>query len=85
MTKQSLTPSERSQRRDTVVHEGIGMTGAFLLLFVTLKLTGYISWSWLWVLSPIWMAAALFLAIILVLFVIVLVSEIRVRSKKGKQ
>lgn len=25
------------------------------LLFVALKLTGYIQWSWWWVLSPIWM------------------------------
>jgi hypothetical protein len=22
--------------------------------FITLKLTGYINWSWWWVLSPIW-------------------------------
>lgn len=27
------------------------------LLFVGLKLTGYIAWSWLWVLSPVWISA----------------------------
>lgn len=24
------------------------------LIFITLKLTGYIVWSWWWVLAPIW-------------------------------
>lgn len=27
---------------------------ALTLLFVTLKLTGFIAWSWWWVLSPLW-------------------------------
>lgn len=33
-----------------------GLTGIELLtiLFVGLKLTGYINWSWWWVLSPVW-------------------------------
>lgn len=26
------------------------------VLFVGLKLTGHIAWSWIWVLSPIWIA-----------------------------
>lgn len=28
------------------------------LIFVTLKLTGYIAWSWWWVLSPLWLPFA---------------------------
>lgn len=28
------------------------------LLFVGLKLTGHIDWSWWWVLSPIWIVVA---------------------------
>ena len=32
----------------------LGLPGLSLLLFVVLKLTGVIAWSWLWVLSPIW-------------------------------
>ena len=31
---------------------------AVLAVFVTLKLTDTIDWSWLWVLSPIWMPLA---------------------------
>ncbi|KKK74843.1 hypothetical protein LCGC14_2879660, partial [marine sediment metagenome] len=29
---------------------GIGFFGLLTIVFVTLKLTGYIHWSWLWVL-----------------------------------
>lgn len=29
------------------------------VLFVGLKLTGYIDWSWWWVLSPIWISFAI--------------------------
>lgn len=35
------------------------------ILFVALKLTGYIEWSWLWVLSPLWLPPALILLIII--------------------
>lgn len=33
---------------------GIGFAGMLTLLFITLKLTGTIGWSWWWVLSPVW-------------------------------
>ncbi len=33
---------------------GIGLGTATALVFTTLKLTDHIDWSWLWVLSPVW-------------------------------
>ena len=33
---------------------GIGFTGALTILFIALKLLGKITWSWWWVLSPLW-------------------------------
>ena len=33
---------------------GIGFCGLLTVLFIGLKLTGFIAWSWLWVLSPMW-------------------------------
>lgn len=33
---------------------GIGLAGVLLIVFVVLKLTGLITWSWLWVLAPLW-------------------------------
>lgn len=32
----------------------IGFMGLLTILFIALKLTGVIAWSWWWVLSPIW-------------------------------
>lgn len=33
------------------------------ILFVGLKLTGYISWPWLWVLAPAWLPLLIWLAL----------------------
>ena len=35
------------------------------LIFITLKLTGYIAWSWWWVLSPLWAPPVFFLIVVL--------------------
>ena len=32
----------------------IGFLSLLALIFITLKLTGYIAWSWVWVLAPLW-------------------------------
>lgn len=47
---------------------GIDFVGLLTILFIGLKLTGYISWSWWWVLSPIWISAGV-VASLIVLFV----------------
>lgn len=33
---------------------GIGFCGMLTIAFIVLKLTGYITWSWWWVLAPTW-------------------------------
>lgn len=43
---------------------GIGFTGLLTILFIALKLTDVIGWSWWWVLSPIWISIAIVLLII---------------------
>ena len=35
---------------------GTSFTSLLLVLFIGLKLTGYITWSWVWVLSPLWIS-----------------------------
>ena len=51
----------------TKVQGSFPLWSILCLIFITLKLTGYIAWSWLWVLAPIWIP----ISIILVVFVIV--------------
>ena len=47
---------------------GIGFCGLLTVLFIGLKLTNYIDWSWWWILSPIW------IPVVLLIFIVMLVS-----------
>lgn len=49
---------------------GIGFLGLLAIAFIVLKLCNVIAWSWLWVLSPIWVPVALALAIILIIGIV---------------
>ena len=44
---------------------GIGFAGLLTIVFIVLKLTSYIQWSWVWVLSPIWITTAIALLILM--------------------
>lgn len=41
----------------------IGVLGPLGILFIALKLLGYIDWSWWWVTAPFWGGFALVIAI----------------------
>ena len=45
---------------------GISFGGLLAIVFITLKLTGYIDWSWWWVLSPFWIPLAIFFSVLFV-------------------
>ena len=52
---------------------GIGLTGVLFVVFLVLKLTGNIDWSWWWVTSPLWIPIALLGSIFIVaVFIIIL-------------
>jgi hypothetical protein len=55
---------------------GIGFTGLLTVLFVGLKLTGHITWPWLWVLSPIWISLLIGIAILTILFIVAIVTGV---------
>ncbi len=61
---------------------GIGFFGLLTILFIALKLLGYIDWSWWWVLSPIW-GCALFI-VLLIVGVIGAVIGIEVRQDRKR-
>ena len=46
---------------------GIGFFGLLTIVFITLKLTNYIDWSWWWVLSPLWIPFVVIVLVILLL------------------
>ena len=49
---------------------GIGFFGLLAIVFITLKLTGAIDWSWFWVLSPLWGPIALAIVILIIAILI---------------
>jgi hypothetical protein len=57
----------------TVQGPSIGFTGLLTILFIALKLTGVINWSWIWVLSPLWIPFAIFLVIAFIAMIIMMV------------
>ena len=55
---------------------GIGFLGALTILFIALKLTHVIDWSWWWVLSPIWIPVAVVLGIIAIVAIVMLIVKV---------
>ena len=52
---------------------GIGFYSLLAILFIGLKLGGVIAWSWLWVLSPLWIPLAIVLVIGIPILIIYLI------------
>lgn len=52
---------------------GIGFAGILTIVFIILKLLGKIDWSWIWVLSPLWIS----LIVTAILFTIVSIVFLR--------
>lgn len=56
---------------------GIGFFGLLTILFIGLKLTGYITWSWVWVLSPLWIPLAVGVIFLLIIAILAVATEKR--------
>lgn len=48
---------------------GIGILGIMFLIFMTLKLTGFIDWSWWWVTAPLWGGIVLTILIAIIIYI----------------
>lgn len=60
----------------TATGGGISFGGLLAILFIALKLTGYIDWSWWWVLAPLWAPVAILLvAFAVTMFIVVIASQ----------
>lgn len=47
---------------------GIGFAGLLTIVFIILKLIEKIDWSWIWVLSPIWIFTIVIFLIVSILY-----------------
>lgn len=66
--------------------EGTGFLGFLQLIFITLKLIGKIEWSWLWVLSPLWIPILFIILVISYTYLLCFTDKKKVdKSNKGKE
>jgi hypothetical protein len=54
----------------------VGLTTVLTLIFVVLKLVGTISWSWWWVLSPLWISFGFGITIFLIMLLIFIIASV---------
>lgn len=63
----------------------LSLTTILTIIFVILKLCGVLSWSWWWVLSPLWGSIAIFIIVAVLVWLfgcIVVIIERRKNKKK---
>lgn len=65
-----------SEENKRTVTGGIGFLDLLAIVFIVLKLLGKITWSWWWVLAPIWIPVAIVIGILLVYLIIIAVIAI---------
>lgn len=66
-------------KKQTVVRGGTSLFSVALittLVFFILKVTNVLAWSWVWVLSPLWIWAALLIGSLLLCFLVLLICVI---------
>lgn len=54
---------------------GIGFISALQIAFIVLKLCKVINWSWLWVLSPLWISTILGIIFIIIIGILLIISD----------
>ncbi len=64
---------------------GVGFCGLLTIAFIVLKLTGVIAWSWWWVLSPIWITAAITVGILLIMLITLIVVTVVKTANENKR
>lgn len=62
----------------------IGFVGILTIVLVVLKAFKLIDWSWLWVLSPLWISTSIVLGIIVIMLVISIIMGCVERGKSRK-
>ena len=78
----SLKLTEWKRINNKVVkNTGMGFSTALTLIFITLKLTKQINWSWIWIFSPIWITILGIVILLLVGFIIFTITD---KLKKRK-
>lgn len=60
-------------KNENTTRGGIGFFGLLAIAFIVLKLCNLITWSWLWVLAPIWLPIAITIAIMVIVHIVCII------------
>ena len=55
--------------------KSLGLADVLFIVFLVLKLTNTIDWSWWWVTSPLWLPIAIVLALLIIITIINTIRE----------
>ena len=72
MTKHLVAMSDTQQ----VTSGGFGLSTVVFIVFLILKLTNTIDWSWWWVTSPLWITAGFAIIVLLIVLLIAIFAAI---------
>ena len=67
-----------------VINKGAGLPTIITVVFVILKLLGYISWSWWWVLSPLWISLGITVLLWIVALICGIVASLFNQMREGE-
>ena len=67
--------NDKDESTSMSTNGGIGFLGTLTILFIALKLTHIIDWSWWWVLAQLWIPVAVVLGIIVIVAIVALIVK----------
>ena len=59
----------------TIVKSGTSLSTLLLVLFIAFKLSGVINWSWVWILSPVWIPLSVALIMIIIILIYAMIKD----------
>lgn len=82
MSLEELNKLVESRKQTVVINKGIGPLSLLGIAFVVMKIMGYITWSWWWVLAPFWIPICLALVLLVLIIGLVLLAATNVVNAK---
>lgn len=82
MSLEELNKLIESRKQTVVINKGIGPLSLLGIAFVVMKIMGYITWSWWWVLAPFWIPICLALVLLVLIIGLILLAATNVVNAK---
>ena len=64
-------------KNEQATSSGLCFGTVLFIVFLVLKLTNYIDWSWWWITAPVWIPLGLVVMILIVTALVLIVKEIK--------